>query len=648
MKILQIILFIFISSCGQEVVQETKKPKDSTYSPQAPISYDADIVMKQGFDLSYDGKELFNSDVSSGYTFQLQGAPDWLSINSSTGELTGEPQDNGIHEDIKIRAIKVGIGSDIDSEDFSIGVNGDPLRKYAWHLTNTGQKAFSNSAGTSGVDVNVYGAFQKGYTGNGVRVVISDSGVEINHDDLYLNALDDLHKNYTSSSPYYGTPTPTTAHGTAVAGIILATGWNNRGSIGIAPKAKFAGYQFLSSPQSASILMDQADGNFDIYNYSYGETYYHDTRSDEDYLDLIKDGFLNDKKIYVKSSGNEFIQVSESTCVSHNANIPLEHESPFMMVVGAVDADGKKAFYSNAGSNLWVVGTGGDTGSSAPAIMTTDLPTCFKGYSKSNSVQTNEFEYGHSKNTQCHYTSTMNGTSASAPSVSGVIALIKEANPALSARDIKHILASTSTKVDPAFVNDWQELHPSEVYESCTDLGLTNHTYEQGWIENDAGYSFSNFYGFGLVNADAAVSMAEGYSSSLGTFKETNPDFDDPDYYSGILNLSIPDNSSSGRSTTMNITDDLTIEAVQIEVNIDHAASGELGVELTSPKNTKSILLNINNSLLLDGDEDLNTRLLTNAFYGENAQGTWTLKVIDGKNSNTGTLNSWKINILGH
>jgi subtilisin-like proprotein convertase family protein len=40
--------------------------------------------------------------------------------------------------------------------------------------------------------------------------------------------------------------------------------------------------------------------------------------------------------------------------------------------------------------------------------------------------------------------------------------------------------------------------------------------------------------------------------------------------------------------------------------------------------------------------------LLSNAFYGESAPGTWTIKVVDGAALDTGTLTGWGIRIFGH
>jgi subtilisin-like proprotein convertase family protein len=95
----------------------------------------------------------------------------------------------------------------------------------------------------------------------------------------------------------------------------------------------------------------------------------------------------------------------------------------------------------------------------------------------------------------------------------------------------------------------------------------------------------------------------------------------------------------------------MKVESVQINLQVTHVQSGQVGVELTSPSGTKSILLNINNALLMAStpDSDLDVTLTSHAFYGENASGTWTLKLIDGKaDTVSGTLDQWAINILGH
>ncbi|KAE9412555.1 hypothetical protein Angca_005488, partial [Angiostrongylus cantonensis] len=80
------------------------------------------------------------------------------------------------------------------------------------------------------------------------------------------------------------------------------------------------------------------------------------------------------------------------------------------------------------------------------------------------------------------------GTSFATPIVSGVIALMLQANPNLGARDIQNILALTAKRVDPNGSN-W------------TTNGATN------W--NGGGMHASEDYGFGEIDARAAVRLAE-------------------------------------------------------------------------------------------------------------------------------------------
>jgi subtilisin family serine protease len=83
------------------------------------------------------------------------------------------------------------------------------------------------------------------------------------------------------------------------------------------------------------------------------------------------------------------------------------------------------------------------------------------------------------------------GTSFAAPIVSGVIALILEANPTLGYRDIQTILAMSAVKFDDPNGTDW-------VYNNA-----------KNW--NGGGMHASHDYGFGKVDARAAVRLAENW-----------------------------------------------------------------------------------------------------------------------------------------
>ncbi len=696
--ILGLLIVVFLTSCGETSTEESSSSviDDSPYTTKSPELNNGDI----NFDIlsiiagsqTASGAELLeiSSGSASNYIFSLSNAPSFFSVNAGSGELTFTDNDAaaGLYDGIILKAVSI-IDSSIKQKEFSIGVNGDPLRAYAWHLENTGQKSFSYTTADTGqtcdsqVDgegddkacdnLNLGSVYLQGITGKNIRIAISDSGVELAHDDLAANTLSGEHRDYSLNRPYTGDPVPTSPHGTAVSGIISAVGWNNFGSMGVAPGSKFGAFQFLESVQDTDILISQASGNFRIFNYSYGDEIYQDTVSDSDYIDHIKYQTISDDKIFIKASGNEFLLAQDGICTSHNANYPFENESPYMLIVGALSSQSSsvskpsfiKATYSNSGSNLWVSAPGGDDARLAPAILTTDLPTCLRGDSRSVTGLPNSFEDGsHSLNRDCHYTSAMNGTSSATPIVTGVVALLLEAEPGLKMRDVKNILARTSKIVNGDHANNWfGKTHPENAFDSvynCVDLDLSGHEYEQGWVQNNAGFWFNNFYGFGMVDANAAVALAKSYDWPMGTLVEQNQSFNKSKYSSGTVNQSIPDANKDGRTNSITIAgaDDLTVESVQVRVNVSHGQSGQVGIELTSPHGTKSILANINNSFLLldkdkdgtiDGDSNLSNFVLTsNAFYGESSAGSWTIKLIDGKSGTTGSLVKWDINILGH
>jgi len=532
-------------------------------------------------------------------------------------------------------------------------VNGtDPLAQYAWHLNNTGQTTFSTSAGVAGEDLSIQDVHDLGINGDGVVIAISDTGADVTHPDLKDTQVTSLHRNYSSNTSSTwaagGNPYPIEgeAHGTAVSGLAAASAGNGVGSKGVAPGATFGAFLFVGDFQNNAAsyeakTIDQISGPFDIFNYSYGYSGCEFTPVSSTIISAYLDGVTNLRAgkgaVYVKAAGNDYIGYN-SDCYSGdtskylgNTNTNEDQNTPYVILAAATNAKGKISSYSTPGSGLWVSSAGGEFGTSSPAMLTTDIQTCSKGMSVSTSGVTS-FNTGKTPNGSCNYTSIMNGTSSSSPVLAGVVALMLDANSSLTWRDVKHILAETADKINysTSALN-----HPGG-----TSLNLSGYTYDYNYVLNAAGKKFSNTYGFGRVNALAAVQMAQTYVSALGTYHETAYQS------SGTLNSSIPDNSSTGVTNVINVASSYTIESVQIKLTTDHTYLGDLGVELISPSGTHSRLLLINSNIKQSALTDFT--LLSNAFYGENSSGNWTIKLVDASAGDSGKLVSWKIRVSGH
>jgi subtilisin-like proprotein convertase family protein/subtilisin family serine protease len=546
---------------------------------------------------------------------------------------------------------------------FTIAGLNDPLALQQWHLKNTGQNAFADGVGVAGIDIDVEPVFSTlGLVGNGVTVAVVDTGLEIAHEDLAANVVPGGSWNFNNSTT---DPTNTIDaagdHGTSVSGLIAMAANNSAGGIGVAPKARLKGFNFLSmtvpteqaflDSLGASSVNPKSDDVF-VFNQSFGI----DTNTPKQILPQDEAQYLfgvsslrgGKGAIYVKAAGNGFNIIGSVNCTGtgltcENANFDPANTLPYQIVVGAVNANGVKASYSTAGSAIWVSAPGGEFGENSsvsgntgvavqPAMVTTDQSGCAKGFSRTG-ANTSVFDNGGAPNTSCNYTNGMNGTSSATPVTVGVIALMLEANPALTWRDVKNILASTARKIDATG--------------GAINGPLAGYIAEPGWRANHATptpFNYHDWYGFGMVDASAAVNMAKTYAlGQLGTL--TNTGF----ISSAALSLAIPDNSATGVSSSLSVPASpvQVIEAVQVRVSLTHPFLGDLGIEVISPAGTRSVVKNIEDGYA--SAQNLSSQIfLSNAFYGENPAGTWTIKVVDAFALDTGTLTNWAIRVYGH
>src|SRR5690606_6253154 len=135
---------------------------------------------------------------------------------------------------------------------------------------------------------------------------------------------------------------------------------NGTGSHGIAINATIAGLKYIGPSYSLSKQVDQANGNYDIFSYSYGGYSCYFDYSPSGYLAQLEYGVTNLRggkgAIYVKASGNEFVSYNsdcdstlkddEDSYYFGNANLEEVHSYPWTIVTAAVNASGISSSYS--------------------------------------------------------------------------------------------------------------------------------------------------------------------------------------------------------------------------------------------------------------------------------------------------------------
>jgi Subtilase family/Proprotein convertase P-domain/Plexin repeat len=287
--------------------------------------------------------------------------------------------------------------------------------------------------------------------------------------------------------------------------------------------------------------------------------------------------------IYVFASGNAYFE-GDFTTLKGFTNTRLT------ISVGAVGKDGKHAHYSTPGASLFISAPGADR-----------------------------------EDPNKHYAAQVGGgcadagmgTSFSTPVVSGVISLMLEVNPNLGWRDVQGILAKTATPV----------------------LDYVEEENDESATINGAGFWHSNLYGFGLVNAAAAVELSKTWTN-YGPEQLIAVDsglleyaiFDDPSTATtSSLVVSFADHQPTAVTRQSSDSPVFVVEAVELLLDITHFSRGDLKILLTSPSGTMSTLHpgKLPENMQLGSDEFW--KLMTLRNWGETPFGEWKLSITDEK-----------------
>ena len=110
--------------------------------------------------------------------------------------------------------------------------------------------------------------------------------------------------------------------------------------------------------------------------------------------------------------------------------------------------------------------------------------------------------------------------------------------------------------------------------------------------------------------------------------------------FGGDTNVAIPDNNPAGVTHTITVNDDVTIGALKVKLGIEHTYIGDLKVVLA--KDGTEVVLHDRTG---GGTNDINATIDVNEFNGMSAKGTWTLKISDLANRDTGTLKNLTLSV---
>lgn len=460
----------------------------------------------------------------------------------------------------------------------------DPRLTDQWHLNNTGQ-----GGGTAGVDANVFPAWNQGVNGSNVQICIVDDGLEKDHPDLSPNFI--LADSWDFNTGNGNDPSPVTGfdtHGTPCAGVAGAKGNNGIGVSGVAYDANLSGIRLIAGPVTsateAMALTFHLQNNH-IYSNSWGP-YDNGTYDAAGTLvhEALREGAFSGRNglgnIYVWAAGN-------GRRNEDNTNYDGYVNSIYTIGVGAFADDGIYSYYSEPGASMLL---------SAPS-------------SGGNSSITTTYIFN-------GYTNGFGGTSSATPLVAGVVALMLDANPTLGWRDVQHILVESAAVID------------------STDTD---------WMVNAAGHEINHNYGFGAVDAAAAVSLANAWENVLPASSDTLPLL--------TVNDSIPDGTGTtviayGDSIhhTISVDRDLTLEHVELKVNFSHSEIGHLRVRLISPSGTESML---SHARFVSTPGLTGWTYMTVRNWGESSAGEWTVLVDDGLSGEQGDLEDIQLILHG-
>lgn len=381
-------------------------------------------------------------------------------------------------------------------------------------------------------------------------------------------------------------------HGTSTAGEIGATGVSGTPE-GLAPNATLVGVKvsfsssdiapFVQAEQYAASVSSVVNNSWGYTGYAVGEP---DNAAFASWYAAIE-GAVQDGRGGL-GTVIVFAAGNDRSDANNLAVDPMAADFQ-VIAVAASDANGTVASYSTPGAALLVAAVGDNV-----AVAET-------GGSGSE---------------------TESGTSFAAPAVSAIVAMMLQVNPGLGWRDVQEILADAA-------------------YQPTLSLAGFVTDGDQDW--NGGGMLFSDDLGFGVVDANVAVNLARAWtqqstSANMATATATS---------GATVTVGI----GASVSGTVTETAEIRVQHVDVTITDNNLPIADTKLVLISPDGTQSVLLNqaglVNGQDLSDGVDVTGDVITSNAFWGEDAAGTWTLAVTDIAGTLIGTIRGWSLTVTG-
>ena len=495
----------------------------------------------------------------------------------------------------------------------------DPFFSSQWYISNSGQR------GAQGYDLNLLPIWGR-YSGKGLIIAVNDDGMDLQHPDLAANLLVNLAYDgarQTLGQGFQSSDPEINSHGTVVGSIIGMLANNGLGGSGIAWGAKIVpslvmgdggpdnmiAQVFLSNLNANAAISVNSWGRDEAFLENFGETGY---QSDQEWgaalTRLVSEG---------RGGLGMVITVSGGNAREMGADVGLSNftSNKFTIAVGAITHDGKATDYSSQGASLLVTALGG---------VGTEDTTLDNGFGIFSADASGALGYNSLDGAAGNYAFQNQGTSYSQPMVAAITALMLEANPALGFRDVMSILAMTARKTDPTN-NSWVQ--------------------QKGTEWNLGGMHFSRDFGYGLVDAAAAVRLAESWAGGTNTMNNWRS----AEGVSATPSGPIPDNTPNGFfQATATVAQGITIERLEVDIALNADQSNQLSASLTSPSGSAHTLFD--RPLTLEGPTSAWPYVFTmglSAFMGETSEGTWTLRLFDVVTGETATFDSFAVRAWG-